>query len=256
MIIEGKHAEVGQGIFVSDIQEGSNAEKVVLCHYFMSSHPLFHVSLFKAGLSIGDMILAVNKDSLLGCNYETAANMLKKTEGIVVLTVCNPNKKDTDVAVKKDADHQPDKGPSRPLTPKPQPSPAKEVPSDPTTCEIASNHNTLIEIKLENNPIGIQVAGGCDTLVNVSRNVQKLKECTVIKIHLYLQTGAVIVNILPGSIAEKDKRLQVFDQIIEINSTKITQELTCELIQRAVKQVQSKVSVPLLCSSHRRLHAN
>ena len=27
MIIEGKHAEVGQGIFVSDIQEGSNAEK-------------------------------------------------------------------------------------------------------------------------------------------------------------------------------------------------------------------------------------
>jgi hypothetical protein len=30
MIIEGKHAEVGQGIFVSDIQEGSNAEKVIL----------------------------------------------------------------------------------------------------------------------------------------------------------------------------------------------------------------------------------
>lgn len=30
MIIEGKHAEVGQGIFVSDIQEGSNAEKVCI----------------------------------------------------------------------------------------------------------------------------------------------------------------------------------------------------------------------------------
>lgn len=28
MIIEGKHSELGQGIFVSDIQEGSNAEKV------------------------------------------------------------------------------------------------------------------------------------------------------------------------------------------------------------------------------------
>lgn len=28
MIIEGKHAEVGQGIFISDIQEGSSAEKV------------------------------------------------------------------------------------------------------------------------------------------------------------------------------------------------------------------------------------
>ncbi|CAH1718284.1 unnamed protein product [Chironomus riparius] len=204
MIIEGKHAEVGQGIFVSDIQEGSNAER--------------------AGLSIGDMILAVNKDSLLGCNYETAASMLKKTEGVVVLTVCNPNKKDNEV-VKKDIE-QPEitKGPSRPITPKPQPSPAKEVPADPFTCEIASNHNTVIEIKLENNPIGIQVAGGCDTLVN---------------------TGAVIVNILPGSIAEKDKRLQVFDQIIEINSTKITPELTCELIQRAVKQVQSKVKMTI-----------
>lgn len=28
MIIQGKHAELGQGIFVSDIQEGSAAEAV------------------------------------------------------------------------------------------------------------------------------------------------------------------------------------------------------------------------------------
>lgn len=28
MIIEGKHTEVGQGIFISDIQEGSSAQKV------------------------------------------------------------------------------------------------------------------------------------------------------------------------------------------------------------------------------------
>lgn len=28
MIIEGKHSDLGQGIFISDIQEGSNAEKV------------------------------------------------------------------------------------------------------------------------------------------------------------------------------------------------------------------------------------
>lgn len=36
MIIEGKHAEVGQGIFVSDIQEGSNAEKVEIIDDFSS----------------------------------------------------------------------------------------------------------------------------------------------------------------------------------------------------------------------------
>jgi hypothetical protein len=53
MIIEGKHAEVGQGIFISDIQEGSFAEK--------------------AGLEIGEMILAVNKDSLVGSNYDTVS---------------------------------------------------------------------------------------------------------------------------------------------------------------------------------------
>lgn len=28
MIVEGKHADVGQGIFISDVQEGSVAEQV------------------------------------------------------------------------------------------------------------------------------------------------------------------------------------------------------------------------------------
>ena len=32
MIIEGKHAEVGQGIFISDIQEGSAAEQVIISY--------------------------------------------------------------------------------------------------------------------------------------------------------------------------------------------------------------------------------
>lgn len=118
------------------------------------------------------MLLAVNKDSLLGCNYETAASMLKKTEGLVVLTVCNPNKKDAlgkdnEISNLKDMEIDP-KAPSRPITPKPQPSPAKEIPADPHTCEIISNQNTVIELKLENQPIGVQVTGGCDTLVNVS----------------------------------------------------------------------------------------
>jgi hypothetical protein len=37
MIIEGKHAEVGQGIFISDIQEGSAAEQVFcISHGFIA----------------------------------------------------------------------------------------------------------------------------------------------------------------------------------------------------------------------------
>uniref|UniRef100_A0A8D8SWY8 Patj homolog n=1 Tax=Cacopsylla melanoneura TaxID=428564 RepID=A0A8D8SWY8_9HEMI len=74
MIIEGKHAEVGKGIFISDIQEGSAAEQ--------------------AGLIVGDMILAVNKDAILGNSYDSAASILKKSEGIVTLVVCNPNLKE------------------------------------------------------------------------------------------------------------------------------------------------------------------
>ena len=51
MIIEGRHAEVGSGIFISDIQPESVAEQ--------------------AGLTVGDMILCVNKDELLGADYDT-----------------------------------------------------------------------------------------------------------------------------------------------------------------------------------------
>uniref|UniRef100_A0A336LWP9 CSON003770 protein n=1 Tax=Culicoides sonorensis TaxID=179676 RepID=A0A336LWP9_CULSO len=207
MIIEGKHAEVGQGIFISDIQEGSNAEK--------------------AGLNIGDMILAVNKDSLLGCNYETAASMLKKTEGLVTLTVCNPNKKE-DKAKEEGAESKSNsiistkseiKGPSRPVTPKPQPSPAKEHHADPTTAEIHSNENTSIEIVTDKKPLGVIVVGGNDTLVT---------------------TGAVIVDILPDSVAAKDNRLKPFDQILEINGQKITPDLNGEQVQRAVKSLQQR----------------
>lgn len=214
MIIEGKHAEVGQGIFISDIQEGSMADK--------------------AGLNIGEMILSVNKDSLIGCNYETAASLLKKTEGVVTLKICNPNKtNDTDANTntldpnvstgasgKKSPTPAADaKSPSRPVTPKPQASPAKEA-VDPSKAEIEKNENTIIEINAEKNPLGIWVAGGCDTLIN---------------------TGAVIVDIIPNSVANKDKRLQVFDQILEINGIKITPELSEKQIQKAVKQMVPKV---------------
>lgn len=51
MIIEGRHNELGRGVFVSDIQEGSPAEQ--------------------AGLNVGDMILCVNQNDLVGADYDT-----------------------------------------------------------------------------------------------------------------------------------------------------------------------------------------
>lgn len=50
MIMEGRHAELGQGIFISDIQEASVAEQ--------------------AGLFVGDMILAVNGEDMVGADYD------------------------------------------------------------------------------------------------------------------------------------------------------------------------------------------
>lgn len=51
MIIEGKHAELGSGVFISDIQAGSPAEQ--------------------SGLAVGDMILCVNQVDLIGSDYDT-----------------------------------------------------------------------------------------------------------------------------------------------------------------------------------------
>lgn len=88
MIIEGKHSELGQGIFVSDIQEGSNAEKVKIiikkkkkegADKTIETWPSIHnfptvifISM-QAGLLIGEMILAVNKDLLIDCNYDAVS---------------------------------------------------------------------------------------------------------------------------------------------------------------------------------------
>ncbi|XP_054162710.1 multiple PDZ domain protein-like isoform X2 [Oppia nitens] len=72
MIIEGKHSELGRGVFVSDIQEGSPAEL--------------------AGLTVGDMILCVNMIDLFGADYETAASTLKSAEGLLTIVVAKPSK--------------------------------------------------------------------------------------------------------------------------------------------------------------------
>jgi C-terminal processing protease CtpA/Prc len=63
MIVEGKHAEAGSGVFVSDLQPGSCAQQ--------------------AGLQRGDMILCVNGEDFIGVNYETAAKVLKNSEGTI-----------------------------------------------------------------------------------------------------------------------------------------------------------------------------
>ncbi|XP_077294875.1 multiple PDZ domain protein-like [Arctopsyche grandis] len=237
MIIEGRHAEVGQGIFISDIQEGSAAEQ--------------------AGLAIGDMILAVNKDTLLGSNYDAAASMLKKTEGVVVLLVCNPNKKDDSGSTGALALEEPPppgtparpgsttpakpgtatpaktestlKGPthiSRPSTPAGKlslASPAKAEPvADPTTAPIVSGKESLIDITTDSKPLGINIVGGQDTLI---------------------PGGVVLLEVYPDGKAAKDGRLKPGDQILDCNGVKITPEMKQEKALSLIKQTVPKMKM-------------
>lgn len=168
MIIEGKHSEVGAGIFISDLQAGSNAEL--------------------AGLKVGEMILAINKDVLVESNYDTAAGILKRAEGVVNLVICSLKKEEE----KKEDDKKKEKEKEKKDAPPPEP----EKPQDPSVAEIKPNRKTLIEIKPEKKPLGCMVVGGKNSFVT---------------------TGVVVTNVYADGVIAKDNRLQPFDQIIEFN---------------------------------------
>lgn len=119
-MIEGKHAELGKGIFVSDIQEGSTAET--------------------SGLVIGDMVLAVNKDIICESTYDEATATLKRVEGVVTLTISRPTKAEA--------------------PPEPEKPPEPEPPKDPATAEIQINKETLIELSPASNLLGLCVCSG------------------------------------------------------------------------------------------------
>ncbi|XP_060849299.1 multiple PDZ domain protein-like isoform X1 [Rhopalosiphum padi] len=175
MILEGKHAELGTGIFISDIQEGSPAEQ--------------------AGLTVGDLILSVNKDTLLGSTYDAASSLLKKTEGVVTLVVCNPRKDEVVTATdQKNADK-----PKQPEKPKSQ-SPvcldhSVEPPPDPATAPIKPGFESTIEINKDKVGLGLSIVGGSDTLLVV----------------------VIIHEVYPDGAAAKDGRLRPGDQLVEVN---------------------------------------
>jgi C-terminal processing protease CtpA/Prc len=164
MILEGKHAELGTGIFISDIQEGSPAEQ--------------------AGLTVGDLILAVNKDTLLGSTYDAASSLLKKTEGVVTLVVCNPRKDEGVTPVDQKIADKPK-----------QPEKTIEPPPDPATAPIKPGFESTIEINKDKVGLGLSIVGGSDTLLGV----------------------VIIHEVYPDGAAAKDGRLRPGDQLAEVN---------------------------------------
>jgi len=167
MIIEGKQADIGSGIFVSDIQANSCADL--------------------AGIIVGDVILEVNNDPLLGANYEKAASVLKLAEGMLSIVVCNPKDGALEAAAARKAGG---------LDPKAKPEPKKkEPPADPANCEVKPGKETVLEINKDKLGLGLSIVGGSDTLL-----------------------GAILIHeVYPDGAAAKDKRLKPGDQILDVN---------------------------------------
>nr|XP_042905145.1 multiple PDZ domain protein isoform X2 [Parasteatoda tepidariorum] len=203
MILEGKHAELGRGIFISDMQKGSPAEK--------------------SGLSVGDMILAVNKMKLIGADYELAASVLKNEDGPITFLVVNSQKPGSSSSpVHNDINHE--KKPRNSLIPLPEtngrrksstpsstcpsPSPNSVSPnlpvcpipppaefSDPCVTLDSVGKEMVIDIHREKNGLGLGIVGGSDTPL-----------------------GCVIVHeIYANGAAALDGRLKPGDQILEIS---------------------------------------
>ncbi len=128
MIIEGKHAEAGTGVFVSDLQPGSCAEA--------------------AGLLRGDMILAVNGEDFVGVSYATAARVLKNAEGTVRMIVANPNVAASSAPAATTASKSPSHFATSAVAKPPTPPPVLEDDDD----EVQEASPTAGESGLDNKP--------------------------------------------------------------------------------------------------------
>ncbi|KAJ1523896.1 hypothetical protein ONE63_010449 [Megalurothrips usitatus] len=179
----------------------------------------------QAGLTVGDMILAVNKDSLLGSNYDAAAQLLKETKGMVNLVVCNPNK----------AKQEESKGADGKLNAKGSTarSPTPTQPAVPEKPRLLDSQNVPLpsvpsraEISKEDKALGLFVVGGSDTPLGV----------------------IIIHEIYPDGAVAKDGRLKVGDQLLEVGGPKdsVTHDfrsITHAKAIAALRQLPAKVKM-------------
>ncbi|XP_047738798.1 LOW QUALITY PROTEIN: multiple PDZ domain protein-like [Hyalella azteca] len=199
MIIEGKHAEYGEGIFISDLQEASPAAQ--------------------AGLQVGDMILMVNKQELVGADYETATAVLRRAEGLIDMWVANGARCRDELPVSGGTPAPP----SAPRTPAKKEKPViMKPPPNPATAPIKPGEETTIEIPKEKMGLGLSIVGGSDTLL-----------------------GAILIHeVYPDGAAAQDGRLRPGDQILEVsgqNFRAITHQRALSVLRQTPAKVQMVV---------------
>ncbi|XP_063932758.1 inaD-like protein isoform X3 [Zophobas morio] len=196
------------------------------------SGPIFKVIILRRKTAIDD--IAVKPITQFPVSLaEEAANLLKRTEGLVTLVVSNPGKKEqppppaiaqsaanaTDHtkqnAVNKPSGLKPSGPPSRPSTPVP------ELVADLTTCAITPGKDVAIEIPTDNKGLGVFFVGGKDTAI---------------------PNGVVVVEVYPGGAADKDNRLRPGDQILEVNGTHL-KDVTHTTASQALRQTLPKMKL-------------
>ncbi|XP_062707771.1 inactivation-no-after-potential D protein isoform X4 [Aedes albopictus] len=170
-----------------------------------------------APFEIGDEILEINGLVLHGRSHLNVPTIIKSLEGstlkIVILRRKNASE---ELAVK----------------------PVTQFP----VCineedEIFSTYKNvrIVSIKKAASGLGIMIIEGKHAEAGQGIFISDIQEGSM------ADKGAVIIDILPNSIAAKDRRLQIFDQILEINGTKVLPHLSESQIQKAVKQLQPRV---------------
>ncbi|KAM3655857.1 multiple PDZ domain protein [Ammospiza maritima maritima] len=183
-------------------------------------------------IKVGDVILAVDDESVVGYPVEKFIGLLKTSKSVVRLTI-NPAETDNlttapalpstvpaekrnmqlAAAVPNSSSPEPEavKNTSRSSTP-------AMLTSDPATCPIIPGCETTIDISKGRTGLGLSIVGGADTLLGA------------IIIHEVYEEGA----------ASKDGRLWAGDQILEVNGIDLRNATHDEAIN-VLRQTPQKV---------------
>ncbi|XP_070336612.1 multiple PDZ domain protein isoform X2 [Odocoileus virginianus] len=186
-------------------------------------------------LKVGDQILAVDDEVVVGYPVEKFINLLKTAKTKVKLTVRaeNPDSQAT-TSVTAAASGEKKSSPQSPVVPppsSPEPEPMRSTSrsstpaifaSDPATCPIIPGCETTIEISKGRTGLGLSIVGGSDTLLGA------------IIIHEVYEEGA----------ACKDGRLWAGDQILEVNGIDLRKATHDEAIN-VLRQTPQRVRLTL-----------
>ncbi|XP_054989730.1 multiple PDZ domain protein isoform X6 [Sorex araneus] len=186
-------------------------------------------------LKVGDQILAVDDEVVVGHPVEKFINLLKTAKTTVKLTICCENRDSqtltpattTATGEKRSSSQSPGVPPSGSPEPEAFPSASRSstpaiFASDPATCPIIPGCETTIEISKGRTGLGLSIVGGSDTLLGA------------IIIHEVYEEGA----------ACKDGRLWAGDQILEVNGIDLRKATHDEAIN-VLRQTPQRVRLTL-----------